>query len=131
MKRGPQPCVYIWRGQTYIGQEAVAAAAGVAPQTVADHLRVHGNLDRLGTGRGRHGNHASPAAKPLTVGPCSYPSIAAFALSVGVRPKAAQRWVRDGRADRLMAAQMAADARKAAAALRDADMIDRLGRKAA
>jgi len=123
--------VYLWRDQTYIGQEAVALAAGVAPQTVADHLRVHGNLDRLGIGRGRHGNYAAQAAKPLTVGPCSYPSIAAFARAVGLKPKCVQRWVRNGRADRLMAAHMAADARKTRAAFKDAEMTDRITRRAA
>jgi len=130
-KRGPQPGVYLWRRQTYLGQEAVALAAGVAPQTVADHLRVHGNLDRLGVGRGRHTSHAAPASKPISDGSTEYPSIAAMARAAGVRPKTAQNWVRSGKADRLLAALMAADARKTADAMREAQMIDDIRKAAA
>ena len=128
---GPQPGVYLWRDQTYLGQDAVALAAGVAPQTVADHLRVHGNLDRLGVGRGRHASHKAPASKPISDGSTEYPSIAAMARAAGVRPKTAQKWVRNGQRDRLLAALMAADARKTAAAMREAQMIDTIRKDAA
>lgn len=130
-KRGPQPGIYLWRDQTYIGQKAVALAAGVAPKTVAGHLRAHGNLDRLGVGRGRHASHAAPLSKPISDGRTQYPSIAAMARAAGVRPRTAQRWVRDGKHDRLMAALMAVDARKTAAAMREADMIDNIRKDAA
>jgi len=111
-----KPSVYLWRGKTYIGQRAVAEAAGVAEGTVSSHLRTHGHLDRMGIGRGRHGNSRPPRCRPVCIAGRSYPSIAAFARSVGITPKVAYRAVRTGRGDKLLTALMAADAKRRVAA---------------
>ncbi|HUH39358.1 MAG TPA: hypothetical protein VL024_00665 [Castellaniella sp.] len=126
-----QPGVYLWRGKTYIGQEVVARAAGVTGPTVAAHLSRYGNLDLLGVGRGNHGKQRATASRPITIGGREYPSIKDCALAHGIRPGTAQRWVRDGRHDRLLAALMAADARKTADAMREAQMIDDIRKDAA
>ena len=109
------PGVYLWRGRTYIGQRAVAEAAGVAVATVSSHLRDHGHLDRLGTGRGTHGGARPSHSRPVCIGGRSWPSISAFARSIGITPRYAQKAIREGRTDKLLAALMAADARRAAA----------------
>lgn len=108
------PGVYLWRGQTYIGQRAVAEAAGVAECTVSYHLITNGHLDRLGTGRGGRGK--LPTVKPFHMAGRSWPSIAAFARSVGMSQKTAQKAARAGRGDKLLAALMTADAKRRAAA---------------
>lgn len=104
-----KPSVYLWRGKTYVGQRAVAEAAGVAEGTVSSHLRTHGHLDHLGTGRGRHGNSRPPQTRPVCIAGRSWPSITAFAKAVGMSPKTAQKAARAGRGDKLLAALMIAD----------------------
>jgi len=111
-----RPSIYLWRGKTYTGQRAVAEAAGVAEGTVSSHLRTHGHLDRLGLGRGRHGNSRPPRTRPIRIAGRSWPSIAAFARSVGMSPRTAQKAVRAGRGDKLLAALMTADAKRRTAA---------------
>lgn len=93
----PQPFTYQWRGQLYVGQKAVAEAAGVCEQTVCCHLAKHGNLDRLGVGRGNHSSHHVPEGKPISVLGIEFPSATAFARMVGVSPKAMQKRIRHGR----------------------------------
>ncbi len=111
-----KPSVYLWRGKTYIGQRAVAEAAGVAEGTVSSHLRTHGHLDHLGTGRGRHGNSRPPQTRPVCIAGRSWPSITAFAKAVGMSPRTAMKAARAGHVDRLLAALMASDAERRAAA---------------
>lgn len=120
--------VYLWRGQTYIGRDAVAKAAGVGVTIVDYHLRVHGHLDRLG--QGQHRQRPQAAAKPVEAHGRTWPSRTALAGELGVSLTTACRWVRADD-DRLLAALMAADARKTAAALKGADMIDRFGKAVA
>ena len=110
------PGVYLWRGQTYVGQRAVAEAAGVAEGTVSSHLRAHGHLGRLGLGRGRHGNSCPPRTIPIRIAGRSWPSITAFAKAVGMSPRTAMKAARAGHVDRLLAALMASDAERRAAA---------------
>ena len=121
---------YDWNGRTFHGQQAVADAAGVSRSVVGWHLEKHGHLDLLGKGRGRHGSHKSNKSRPLLVGPHGFPSVSAFERAAGLGKGVAARWLRMGRHDRLLAALMASDARHTAAALKDADMIDRIGRAA-
>lgn len=111
-----KPLVYLWRGRTYVGQRAVAEAAGVAEGTVSSHLRTHGHLDQLGIGRGRHGNSRPPQTRPVCIGWRYWPSITAFAKSVGMNPRTAMKAVRAGRGDKLLVALMAADAEMRGAA---------------
>ena len=40
-----------WNGNTYRGARAVAEASGCSIHTVHWHLKAHGHLDRLGSGR--------------------------------------------------------------------------------
>ena len=129
---GPRPgeyaCPYLWRGQTYLGQEAVAAAAGRAQNTVSSHLRRYGNLDRLGVGSGgSKPGQLDPAILGHPVrkfGRC-WPSQRALARDAGRALTTVRGWLRHGHDDRLLAALMAADARRTEAAMREAQMIDR------
>ena len=93
-----------WRGVTYESTIACAAVAGVTRQTVGYHLRVHGNLDRLGVGQGNHSSHVGPGRIPA--GP--YPSLTALSRAAGLSPKTVQKWRREGAAEKLMAAMMKA-----------------------
>ena len=45
------PCK--WRDTIYPSQTECAQAAGVSAKTVSGHLNQHGNLERLGIGKGR------------------------------------------------------------------------------
>ena len=118
-----RPNVYLWRGQTYIGAQAVAAAAGVVPSTVISMLNKHGNLDRLGMGRGKHHTNRSGGQnrKPVARFGRKWPSLTALADEVGHSISTVTRWLVRGDDDRLLAALMAADARRAAAALKQAE----------
>lgn len=128
-----KPGVYEWRGQTYIGQEAVAAAAGVTAHTVSALLNRHGNLDQLGVGRGNHRGKRRGGGNAIPVDRFGrrWPSRASMAGDLGVSLSTVQRWIAAGDDDRLLAALMAADARKAAAALKRAEMTDRINKRAA
>ena len=132
-KRGPKPRVYEWRGKIYIGQAAVAKAAGVTPPTVSALLHKHGNLDRLGTGRQNNWPKDGRGARRVPV--------ARFGRSWGSATDLAREarrplstilyWLKHGHDDRLLAALMAADARRTAAAMREAQMIDTIRKDAA
>lgn len=128
-----RPSVYLWRGQTFIGAKAVAQAAGVSQSVVYSLLNRHGSLDQLGVGRGAHHTNRSGGhnRKPVAWLGREWPSLTALAAEVGCSISTVTRWLDTGDDDRLLAALMAADARKTAAALKAADMIDRIGRAAA
>ena len=105
---GPKLQPYSWRGQIYMGQDAVAAAAGVGVTVVRYHLTRHGHLDFLGVGRGGNpASHNNATGKPFQ----GYPSRAAAAQAIGVGKSTLTEWIRDGKADRILAALMAAQAR--------------------
>ena len=133
MKRGPTPGVYSWRGQTYIGIAAVACAAGVQPHVVSYHLNRHGNLDRLGIGRVNNWPKDGRGARRRAVEMFGreWPSMSDLARYIGRPVTTVKLWLDNEDDDRLFAALMAADARKTAAALKSADMIDRFGKVAA
>lgn len=122
-RRGPQPGVYLWRGKTYIGQRAVAKAAGVSRHVVSYHLWRNGHLDNLGIGH-VSGWPAGGNRRAVSKFGREWPSIAALAREIGRPVQTVQRWIAQANDDRLLAALMAADARKTAAAMREAQMID-------
>lgn len=103
---------YEWRGKQYIGADSVARAAGVKPNTVIGMLARHGNLDRLGVGSA--GASRRIKGKQVQVGPHSFPSQAALARAVGMTESKVSRRIMSGRIDEILAALMAADARRAA-----------------
>lgn len=112
---GPEPAVYLWRGENYRGMRAVARAAGVTCSTVAHHLNRHGNLDRLGCGavcNWKPGAHT----RPISMGSLNWPSVTAFAAALGVHRCTATAWLRAGDCDRILSRLMAADVRTARAA---------------
>lgn len=125
-KPGPQPGVYLWRGREYHGMRAVAEAAGVTKSAVRYHLETHGNLDRLGAGQSRKGypGWRSGNFAPVHKFGRYWPSQRALAREVGRPEGTVSWWIREGHDDRLLAALMAANARKTAAAMREAQMID-------
>ena len=125
-KPGPQPGVYLWRGQTYIGQAAVARAAGVKLHTVTSHLTRYGNLDRLGEGVRCNWPKDGRGARrvPVTRFDRTWGSMTDLARDAGRPLSTVRDWLAKGYDDRLLAALMAADARKTTAAMREAQMID-------
>lgn len=109
----PLAGVYEWRGKTYHGLASVAKAAGVNFTTVGHHLQRHGHLDRLGIG--------SQCGNPLGLGVPgkeisrfgrTWPSIGALARDAGRARGTVKFWLDRGDDDSLLAALMAADARK-------------------
>lgn len=133
MRPGPAPGVYLWRNREYHGIRAVASAAGVTPHVVSYHLNRHGNLDRLGIGRVGNWPKDGRGARKRAVERFGreWPTMTDLARYVGRPVTTVKLWLDNGDDDRIFAALMAADARKTRAALRDADMIDRIGKKAA
>lgn len=123
---------YKWRGKTYRGLHSVAKAAGVTFSAVSRHLERNGNLDTLGMGP-RGGDRLGPNApgKPVEKFGKSWPSIAAVARDSGRNRTTIKWWLERGDDQSLLAALMAAEARKAAAAMREAEMMHRQARKAA
>ena len=105
---------YRWQGRNYLGLKAVAEAAGVTQRTVSHHLTKHGSLDRLGQGPGRYPGSGDNLRRTRSKPIAGFPSIRAFADHVGVARQTAELWIREGKADRILAALMAAQARAAA-----------------
>ena len=133
MSDDPRAGIYLWRGREYVGMRSVARAAGVTKAAVRYHLERHGNLDRLGAGQSRKGY---PGWRPGNIAPVDkfgrhWPSQRALAREVGRPEGTVSWWLRLGYDDRLLAALMAADARKTAAAMREAQMIDTIRKDAA
>lgn len=128
MSDDPRAGIYLWRGREYVGMRAVAQAAGVTKSTVLYHLVTYGHLDRLGTGQRRR--KPQNAARTVVAHGRLWPSRVALARELGVSPPTASRWLAH-HPDRLLAALMAADARKTAAAMREAQMIDTIRKAAA
>lgn len=132
MSDDPRAGIYLWRGREYVGMRAVAQAAGVTKAAVRYHLETHGNLDRLGAGPSRKDcpGWRSGNFSPVDKFGRRWPSQRALAREIG-RPEATVSWwLRLGYDDRLLAALMAADARKTAAAMREAQMIDTIRKDA-
>ena len=128
MKRGPAPGVYLWRNNEYHGIRAVCRASGMSVGAVMAHLDRHGHLDRLGR-RLSGGNVTS--RRPVEKFGRHWPTMTDLARYVGRPVTTVKLWLDNGDDDRLLAALMAADARKTAAALKGAEMIDRFGKVAA
>jgi len=103
-----EPGTYLWRDRLYVGLRAVAEAAGVTDHTVSYHLNRHGNLDRLGVVPGGNGG---ACGKVVNAFGRSWPSRTALAAYVGRSDGRVSCWIRQGRADLLLVALMAADAR--------------------
>ena len=123
------------RGEVYPSITAAAHAFGVKPCTVSSQLARYGCADGVGLGctSPRH-NATGHHVKPVAIHGRSFPSIKAAADHFGVSYswlyKALTKDSPSNWRDRLLSALMAADARKTHAALKDADMIDRIGRAA-
>lgn len=124
------------RGKVYPSITAAARAFRVKPCTVSSQLARYGHADGVGLGckSPRH-NGTGHHVKPVTIHGRTFPSIKAasdfFGVSYSWLYKALTKDSPSNWQDRLLAALMAADARKTAAALKDAEMIDRFGKKAA
>ena len=127
IKGRSQPGVYEWRGKIYIGQKAVAEAAGVTQGVVSWHLNTHGHLDRIGLGP----SNAHLPRRPVDLFGRSWPAMSEMARALGLPLSPAKAWLDKGHTDRLLAALMAADARKTDAAMREAKMIDDIRKDAA
>jgi len=103
-----EPGTYLWRDRLYVGLRAVAEAADVTEHTVSYHLNRHGNLDRLGVVPGGNGG---ACGKSVNAFGRSWPSRTALAAYVGRSHSRVSCWVREGRADLLLAALIDADRR--------------------
>lgn len=101
--RGRQPETYQWRGKIYIGQRAVAQAAGVSRAAVCLHLTKYGHLENLGLLK--HGGGFT--GKPVTVAGHTWPSISALSREIGVKYSTVYEWL-SKKPHRLAEAVMAA-----------------------
>lgn len=100
-------------GKTFPTQREAAKALGVSKSAVTAALNRHGDLSRIGKGRG----HSKGGRKnPVKIGPREWPSRKALAEYLGTTPDAVRGWIRRGNQDRLIAELMKADARHAEAA---------------
>lgn len=111
----------LWRGTIYHGRRAVADAAQCNIKTVDYHLRVHGNLDKLGLAQYRR--NPQGAAKPVSIGGRHWPSHTALAADLGVSRTIVSRWI-NHHPERILSALMALEAKKTASAFHRAQMID-------
>ncbi|WP_295045148.1 hypothetical protein [uncultured Paracoccus sp.] len=91
-------------------QTAAAAHFGVAPSLISYHLDKHGNLSRLGK---PSGGRTGGGKTPVQIGPRKWPSKAEFFRYLGVTDDTGRGWFRQSKTDRILAALMAADARRA------------------
>lgn len=99
----------------------MADAAQCNIKTIDYHLRVHGNLNKLGIAQYRR--NPQGAAKPVSVGDRHWPSHTALASDLGVSRTIVSRWI-NHHPERLLSALMTLDAKKTAAALHRAQMLD-------
>lgn len=100
-------------GMEFATQRAAAAALGVSKSTITAALNRHGDLSRIGKGRG----HSKGGRKiPVKVGPREWPSRKALAEWLGISEDTVRGWIRRGNVERLIAAVMQEDARRARAA---------------
>jgi len=124
------------RGNVYPSVTAAAKAFRVKPSTVSSQLARYGTADGVGLGckSPRH-NSTGHHVKPVVILGRAFPSIKAasdfFGVSYSWLYKALTKDSPSNWQDRLLAALMAVDARKAAAALKRADMTDRINKRAA
>lgn len=124
------------RGEVYPSITAAAHAFRVKPSTVSSQLARYGTADGVGLGckSPRH-NSTGHHVKPVMILGRDFPSIKAasdfFGVSYSWLYKALTKDSPSNWHDRLLASLMAADARRTAAALKSADMTDRISRRAA
>lgn len=83
MARGPTPYPVRIRNVDYESAAAAGRALGVTASNVYDLVNL-GRPDQIGTGRGRHGNHARHASKPFAIGGFEWPSMRAASLALGL-----------------------------------------------
>ena len=118
----------------YPSQAAASRHLGLSKRTIAHHLNTHGNLDRAGMGQ-RRPWATQNAAKPVSVYGHVFPSRRKAAAALGLSENQIKRWLARPDhpyfVDLILGAVMRLDSRRTAAALKDADMIDRIGGKAA
>ncbi len=69
--------IVVAHGITYPSVKDCAAAYGLTPGAVYQHLDVNGHLDGLGAGRGRRG-------KPITIRGVTYSTVAEASEALGV-----------------------------------------------
>ena len=76
------PCPVTIRGTVYPSQQAAAQALGLHPATISRSLDRHGHCDFVGTHMSRRGNRN--AARPVRIGPLTFPSRRAAAAALGL-----------------------------------------------
>lgn len=85
--------LYLWRGQYFSSQAAVADAAGVSRRTVAYHLDRYGHVEFVG--QWKHGGNKSNV-RPVSVLGIEFESQQALADFCNVTRQSACLWVRRG-----------------------------------
>lgn len=80
------------RGRLYASQRNAAAALGITQSAISRMLAKKGDLSNAGLGpTGAPGNQS--AARPLQIGPVTFPSRIAAAKSLGISRCQLQRWI--------------------------------------
>lgn len=86
------------KGRVYKRYATLAKAKKIKTSTARWHMHKHGHLSNAGSGRGKHKNHAPPPlSMTVKIGGYEWPSIAALAREIGLKPKTAQEMIRKGR----------------------------------
>lgn len=85
------------RGEHFPSIKAAAICRGVSPKTAHGHLKRNGNLETLGVGRGGNPNPnaRNPKARPVSIGPASFPSRRKAAQALGIAHNTLARWLDD------------------------------------
>ena len=94
-------------GQYFRSQVDCAHANGVTVQTLCYHMRTHGNLDRMGVGRGGRDNKGK--SKPVRIDGRTWASQLQLAIYLGVSALKVSRWIRANDMERLRAEIYRAD----------------------
>lgn len=115
------------RGVDYPSIEAAARALHVHQSNICRHLALHGHADNVGIRKpgGQVGRRVLHMEKPIRIGEREWPSRKALADYIGwPRPRVTRAFGGQGTAamrDRVLAAVMAEDARRAQQRLKEMD----------
>ena len=113
------------RGVTYASQDEAARILKVSPSRISHHLTTYGHADLVGLKKagGQFGHSPPHLENPVTLGPRTWRSRKALGLYIGWNPsrvcRALGKESNDRLRDNLLAAIMAADAKREAQAQRE------------
>lgn len=90
------------RGVVYGSVKEVAEKFGVSPGNVYAMIS-RGREDRIGIGQGKHGGDRVGMAKPVKIGPLTFPSMYAVSRYIGKTPKYTANMIQKGKLETVVA----------------------------